>query len=80
MNKNKIKLININFKIKQPHPRAEKDLHDLHDKAQREFHDYVINQRSIRQQQQKIQVSLAIANNDADIILSNLIKFAANSR
>jgi len=42
----------------------------LHERAQRGFHDYVISQRAIRQQQQKIQVSLAIISNDADIILS----------
>ena len=61
---------NSHFIKKKPHPRSEKNLHDLHERAQRGFHDYVINQRAIRQQQQKIQVSLAIISNDADIILS----------
>lgn len=47
------------------------ELSELHDKGQRAFQNYVLNQRSMRQQQQKIQVSLAIANHDADLILSN---------
>ncbi len=59
--------------IFKPHPRSEKELNDLHEKSQRIFQNYVINQRSIRQQQQKMQVMLALANNDADLILSKYI-------
>jgi hypothetical protein len=43
----------------------------LHEKAQRCFQHYVMNQRSMRKQHQNIQVMLALANNDADLILGN---------
>ena len=56
-----------NFK---PHPRTEKDFHELHEKSQRLFHNYVLNQKEMRVQQQNIQYLLAITNNDADLLLS----------
>ena len=58
------------FIASKPHPRSSKEVADLHEKAQKEFQNYVINQRSIRLQQQKIQVLLAMTNNDADLLLS----------
>jgi len=42
----------------------------LHDKAQRAFQNYVMNQHKMRKINQNIQVSIAMANNDADLILS----------
>ena len=45
----------------------------LHDKAQRAFQNYVMNQHKMRQVNQNIQVSIALANNDADLILSKNI-------
>lgn len=53
-----------------PHPRSFEELNELHDKGQRIFQNYVINQRNIRTQQQKMQVLLAMANNDADLMLN----------
>ena len=61
-----------NFK---PHPRAEKDFYELHDKSQRLFHNYVLNQKEMRVQQQNIQYLLAITNNDADLLLSWMLFF-----
>jgi hypothetical protein len=55
------------------------ELNELHDKGQRAFQNYVLSQRSMRQQQQKIQASLAIANHDADLILSNMEYFYTSS-
>lgn len=54
------------------------ELNELHDKGQRAFQNYVVDQRAMRQQQQKIQVSLAIANHDADLILSKNLFFSLN--
>lgn len=54
------------------HPRMVSEQIELHEKGQRMFQNYVINQKGMREQQQKIQVILAMANNDADLILSKL--------
>ncbi|CAF0736431.1 unnamed protein product [Brachionus calyciflorus] len=53
-----------------PHPRTEKTTQDLHDKSQRMFQDYVLKQQEIRQQQQKLELLMITANNDADLILN----------
>lgn len=45
----------------------------MHEKAQSMFHEYVLNQRKMRQQQQNVQLLFAFSNNDADLILSSLI-------
>ena len=61
------------FLCSQPHPRSEKMTQDLHDKAQRMFQEYVIKQKMIRQQQQKIELVMVTTNNDADLILSKIL-------
>lgn len=48
-------------------------MEDLHDKAQKQFQEYVYTQNSIRKQQQQIEVSLALANHDADVLISKII-------
>ena len=42
---------------------------ELHDKAQKAFHNYVLAQRNMRQQQHHIKVQLALSNADADLLL-----------
>ncbi|RNA11417.1 IQ calmodulin-binding motif-containing [Brachionus plicatilis] len=58
-----------------PHPRHESQAQILHDKAQRMFQDYVIKQKSMRQQQYNLELLMVTAKNDAEL-LTNAPKFS----
>jgi hypothetical protein len=53
----------------------------LHEKAQKKFREYVNSQKSIRKQQQQVEVSLALASHDSDLLISkySILKIIFNN-
>ena len=57
-----------------PHPRDEKAVYALHERAQRAFHEYILHQRAMRKQQDQIQLHLELSKIDAELLIGEFGK------